>query len=775
MLRKSVLIVGLAAAAGSFVFKAFSAEGTESGRITETEPETPTEMTEAEADSIANSVYGDLDEVVVTGLRPVVSSDGATTTYNVSEDPGSAGTTLLDMLRKVPMVSVDAEDKITLKGESNFKILVNGKEDPTLSANASQIFKMMPASAISKIEVITEPGAKYDAEGTGGIINLVTATVQSQDGYNIGISGYGNNRMSGGSVNARAKHGNITVGGNIDYANGRYAPQKMNSDEESIYLDEQSGAATTILAHDTKQKTAFDYIGGGIKLSWEPTSADLFSIDASVTRVSGNIKDAIDHTAMHEAINEGDAERTRGGKIWEQYSDINGGLKNLSTTAMGSYQHNFPGNKNYLAISYQFSYGTNKLDTDTRMREQSGIHTMPIVLNHSLNINREHTVQADYTNDFNSEHHLLETGIKGIFRRNSAFGTMMRGESEENLVYDRDNAANLSQIQDIKAIYASYTGIFGNINTKAGVRYEQTRMGNRYHIGEMSDFTRNLNDIVPNAAVSYSFGPAQNLRLAYQMRISRPTAEQINPFTIAISNYIDMQGNPDLKSEHNNNVSLTYSQFGGVIGGNIGLEYSQTNNAITNYVAMKGNRMVRTYGNMGKKQSGAINGFLAWTIIPRMSATINGRAEYVKLKSESPYYNNHGWQGNFTVSWNYMLLSGWGFSAYGGMSTERIQLQGHNSGYHYYGLAANKKLLRDKSLTVGVSLNNFLEKDQTFKMKYDTHNVRTMSTTTVTNWNIGVNLSWNFGNLNSDVKRTSVSIVNDDKSSTGGNSIINNN
>lgn len=109
-----------------------------------------------------------LGEVVVTGQRRLVDSDGATLTYNVEEDPSATTSSTLDMLRKVPMVSVDAQENIKVKGQSNFKIYLNGKEDPMLSGDPKTILKSMPAASIKKIEVITEPGAKYDAEGTGG-------------------------------------------------------------------------------------------------------------------------------------------------------------------------------------------------------------------------------------------------------------------------------------------------------------------------------------------------------------------------------------------------------------------------------------------------------------------------------------------------------------------------------------------------------------------------------------------------------------------------------
>ena len=123
----------------------------------------------------ADSIWKDFDleSVTVTASKPLVKMETDKMTYNVQEDADAKASTVLDMLRKVPMVTVDGQDNITVNGSSNFKVYVDGKPNPMFSSNPSQIFKAMPATMVKNIEVITNPGAKYDAEGTGGVLNLI--------------------------------------------------------------------------------------------------------------------------------------------------------------------------------------------------------------------------------------------------------------------------------------------------------------------------------------------------------------------------------------------------------------------------------------------------------------------------------------------------------------------------------------------------------------------------------------------------------------------------
>ena len=159
----------------------------------------------------------ELDELSVTAQRPLVKVEIDKLTYSAKDDPESSTSNVLDLLRKVPLVTVDGEDEIQLKGSSNFRIYINGKPSNMVSSNPSQVLKSMPANSVKDVEVITDPGAKYDAEGIGGIINIVTDK-RVDDGYSASLGANGDT-FGGYGANAylASKYGKFGFSGNAGY------------------------------------------------------------------------------------------------------------------------------------------------------------------------------------------------------------------------------------------------------------------------------------------------------------------------------------------------------------------------------------------------------------------------------------------------------------------------------------------------------------------------------------------------------------------------------
>lgn len=720
---------------------------------------------EALPDSIEGNTY-DLDDLVVTGETPKIQSDGAKLTYNINQDDSAQASTVLDVLRKVPMVTVDAQDNIRVKGDTNFKVYVNGKENPMLSQNSGVILKSMPAASVKKIEVITDPGAKYDAEGTGGIINLVFEDMQSfdkGDGYAGSLSAaFGRQQNAMLSAYGMAKKKKLTVSVNGTYMNGHIFPQENRNHSVTDY---RGGMVSGRLEQDYDQRIMFDYGQAALNMSYEPDSNNLFTLSANFMDMEADIDKITAAETRYDAASN---------RLWHTLSNKSGTLGRLSASGQGSYQHNFAPEQNNLVVSYMFNFGRNKIDLDTRYDELNGL-TLPLIGKTGQdNLDREHTVQADYTNGFGTGKHLLETGVKGIFRRNGSYSAGSAGESADDL--HGTSRVDLTQIQDVYAAYGSYTGTFGPVSTRAGVRYEHTVLGIDYKTAG-TDFRSHLNDIVPNASVSYSFDMMTNLRLAYQMRITRPSVQQLTPFKLEMINWQVQCGNPDLKSERNNRIDLSFQKFGRLIGGSISAGYSLTDNMISDWTYLEHTQgqsqptTVTTYGNLGKRQSFTLNGFLNYNIIAGMSATLSAGAEYVNLNARSIAARNHGWSYNFNASWNYRTSSDWIFQAYGGLMSRRIELQGTGTGFHWYGIGMGKDFLKSKNLNVMVTANNFFEDRVTYTSKTHTPEYIQTGHFTMKTWSAGITLTWKFGNMQgSQVRKTNAEIRNDDVSSGKDNS-----
>ncbi len=721
------------------------------------------EYTTEVPDSVATIDTATLQEVVVEVRKPVVQTNGEKVTYNVEDDPQAAGSSLLEMLRKVPNVTIDGEDNIRLNGQSSFKIYVNGKPDPMLSSNPGLVLKSMPASSVRRIEVIKEAGAKYDAEGIGGILNFITVRSQTLKGYagtvSLGVSTDGVQP----AVNARGRIGNVTANAQLVYANNIF----QNSPQESYVRDVYPPTDMySVLESRTTQDFKFHYGGAGVDLSWEPDTLNLFTVNFSWNDMYAKIKRFDESERVYNDV----------GELIGGYDQIlkNGSLGRGSLMAGVSYQHTFNRSGHNLIGSYLFTYGDNSLDLSRQTTESFGIATNVLNALFSSELKREHTFQLDYTLPFSSDRQLLEAGAKMVLRHNNARGWNSSTTDFENIGEEISSSTNtdVMQYQNIGAVYLSWSGTFGKLGTKAGVRYEHTEMGMDFRAGNTPDFSTRLNDLVPNAALSWNFAPMHSLRLAYQMRISRPTLSQVNPFHLTMSNMV-FYGNPDLSSEHVNKLTLTYSNFGRVIGGSVDLEYSRVDNAIADYIFSEGMMIHRTYNNLGHNNTTTLSGFLNWNVTRNIRLTANGRVGYTDLKApdlQIPSRNivSCGWSGYVGGSFDYTLPWKLHFSASGGKSFKDRSLFNVNDGWYWYGISLSKSFLEKDALRLTLSANNFAQKNRSFRSHTINTTVQTTSCSSNRAWNVGISLTWNFGQLQSQVKKTGAQIDNNDSSGTSG-------
>lgn len=719
------------------------------------------ETTEINLDTIR--MKGDaqtLDEFVISVRKPLIENDGATLTYNMTEDPMAAGNSVLEMLRKVPMVTVDAEENIKVKGSSNFKIYLNGREDPMLSGDPKTILKSMPASTVKKIEVITEPGAKYDAEGTGGILNIVTVTKQNLAGVLGNLSAWVNKNSIGASAYLRAKTGNVTASVNVS---GNKSIWSEGSSYTSLYEVENLLSDTDRLNRfEGKSKSNFYYTGGGLDLSWEPDTLNLFTINLNVGTYNNKSR-------MQQDVSGFDAADELRYSMTRRWSNTN---KSLWTNAGASFQHNFSDDGHYIVGSYQYGFnGSKSLSDMVTFDFLNYIDECPYRLNQNDSHQNNHTFQIDYANKID-KHNLLEVGAKYVRFRSNTKSSPWYGTSSEDMAINNEEMVDMAQFKNVGAIYASHCGTFDKWSTRVGIRYENTELGLHYFSEGHEGFSSHLNDWVPNASVTFRFKGMQNLRLAYQMRISRPSLWMLNPYVNSMTIGQKSYGNPDLDSEHNNDINIAYSNYGGKIGGSLRLSYSVTGNKIVQYSFADGNNVNYTYANIGKYRSTGLSGDMEIGVVDNLNISFSGRISYdmYKASSELLKRNRHGWDWYYNANVDYRLPFGLSLSAYGGQGSGYFNLESKGSNWYYYGMSASKGFLKNETLRVTIYGQNFINPIRLNTSTSTGDNTNSYNSYRMSQWYAGVSISWRFGNLNSDVKRTNSRLESEVPQSQGSGS-----
>src|SRR5690554_3178285 len=403
----------------------------------------------------------ELDELSVTAQAPLVKVDIDKLTYSAKDDPEASTSNVLELLRKVPLVTIDGEENIQLKGSTNFKIYLNGKPSNMISSNPAQVLKSMPANSIKDVEVITDPGAKYDAEGVGGIINIITDK-RVDDGYSGSVGANADSFGGyGGNAYLATKYGKLGFTGNVGYDMFKQPKSETSSTTEEftpypLNTLSQTGATSTI------GKVLF--LNGS--MSFEPDTINLFNL--SVSRFGGNFKSNTNQQAVS-----GEARPY-------SYTSESNSVNNFGGMSFSAdYQRSFRKKGELLTGSYRFERNPNDSEYDSKYDvEPGGVFYYPD--GYQLkSVNKaggnEHTFQVDYVNPLNGKHN-VETGVKYIFRDNSSRAVHTYFDVEDNLWKpDIDRKNDLDHTQNIFSGYGGYSYRSGKIGMKIGLRAEQTQ------------------------------------------------------------------------------------------------------------------------------------------------------------------------------------------------------------------------------------------------------------------------------------------------------------
>lgn len=698
------------------------------------------------------SASTNLSEVTVMALKPLVKVELDKITYDMKSDPEALSSNTLDMLRKVPLVTVDGDDKIQLKGSSNFKIYMNGKASGMTTNNPSQVLKSIPASSIKSIEVITEPGAKYDAEGLGGIINIVTD--HSLNGLTGTVRGGADTKGGyNGGLYLSTKIGKFGLTTNLNYNSQHYANQLFVSEKENF-----NSLSSKYILQDANSDSRYKFYYGNIEASYEFDSLNLVSFTMGGYAGGGTSDDHGNTYTLNanrdtiSAFNQ----YTRGADGW-------GGI-DMSL----DYQRSFKKPDQLLTLSYKLSRTPNNNDNYSDL---TGVKNYRSYNQHILFDAKgdEHTFQADYTEPFNKMH-VIEMGAKYILRLNNSVNTYLL-QNDSTLQWEPTPnipVNNLNQTQNILGAYGSYTLKLKKLSFKAGLRYEQT--GSTIILTD-TNFYVNFHNWVPSVSMSYKFTETTNVRLSYNQRISRPGIWYLNPFVDNSNPFSISQGNPDLTPEVDHSFSLNYSYITPKLNINTSLFTSFTNNSIERVSKSLNDSVVyNTYKNIGLNQNAGISFYGNWQPTKSIRINMNSNVGYTAMTTnDNSGLNNKG--TNFSVSGGgqFTLPGEIKLSMNGGYYSPRIMLQGQRSGFYYYGMSLNRDFLK-KKLNISMNARNPFNETTNYTSTSQTADYRLNNSTTYAVRSFGLSVSYRFGELKNQIKKVERTITNDDVKGGGGQS-----
>lgn len=592
-----------------------------------------------------------------------------------------------DMLRKVPMVTVDGQDNITVNGQTNFQVYVDGKPNAMFSQNASMIFKNMPATAVKNIEVITNPGARFDAEGTGGVLNIVMnktpEAAASLNGYNGTVRLMASLKGIGGGAFVSGQQGRFSYSANAMYNYG--SPGTTHVDMER----EQLGSSASVINTHSETKTTMPFLMGSLNMGYELDSMSSMNMMLSLTDF--------------RMKNAGSSTTTMSGGLYGTgfgyAQDLT--LRNHRTSFNGSldYQRFFNRERtSSLAVTYQFSTSpTSQRQWSDFDETRQNVIDLTDRFSDDNERTTEHILQADVATPLSAQHK-LSYGVKLTARRAS---------SDAKYYLDNLYAESLSMDylhkNQIAAAYAEYDGhLSQQLGMKAGLRYEHTWQDVEYRLGNGLDFSKNYGNLVPSASLSYTLAPTSNVGLTYNMRISRPGISYLNPYVDRSSPTALQYGNTDLDVEKAHSFGLVYNTYSPKLMMNIRLSHTLTNNGIEQYSFYEDDLLNTTYGNIVRRNQTGLNVYGSWMPVKDTRLFVNGGVSYTDLRSTELDARNSGWQANAMAGLQQTLPAALKLSLFVITSTKSYTLQGWNSGFQMLNASLSRAFL-DEKLNVSVS------------------------------------------------------------------------
>lgn len=700
-----------------------------------------------------------LNEVVVEGERSLVEEKVDRMVYNAENDATARGGDAADVLRRVPMLTVDMDGNVSMRGNQNILVLINNKPSTITASSVADALKQIPADQIKTVEVITSPSAKYDAEGSAGIINIITKKNNMQ-GFtfnvdtNVGLRG----SHLGLNTNFRTGKMGFSLGG---WGRANYNVTGSYENNQTTYDPATQIETSNIQTASTLNRGIF----GNYNFGWDYEINKFNSLVASVRFGARNGRNLQDDLITQSFVN--------GALTRSSLRNVNTVDDNGNVDANLTYTRTFETTGKELSIMGSLSRNNRTNDFINDIYEENGVPMFSSIKNNNISYNQEATVQADYQTPIGDKQ-IVEFGAKNISRIVSSkyqYFTATGEDGEYVLSTNQSLSNNLDYNQNVAAGYFAYTATLPKgYSLKAGTRYEYTNITANFQ-DEQAIEIPSYGVIVPSANLSKKLKTG-TVKAAYNRRIQRPSLRYLNP-NIQGSNPLNVtQGDPTLSPEYTNNYELSYSTFFKKSSLNISAFARNTNNAIQDVRDVRGDTIRTTFQNIGREDSYGSSIFMNISLSDKF--TLNGGTDFyyrvLNNQNPDPIYaaSNTGWVVSGRMFGNYNLTKVWALQFFGFMRGRDVQLQGTRGGFGMYSLSVRREF-GDKRGSIGFGAENFFNVNG-FTIKSETVSpiLTQRSTNVMNNMSFKVNFSLRLGKMSFDQRPGRNRSINNDDLKQGG-------
>lgn len=689
-----------------------------------------------------------LQAVTVTAPRGLVENKIDKMVYNAEKDITSQGGVATDVLKKVPMVSVDVDGNVQLMGNSNILFLINGRPSSIFGNNLADALQAIPASQIKNIEVITSPGAKYDAEGTGGIINIVLKD-NRLNGINTSISLTGGSRLENGSLNLNARHGNF--GMSAFFSGNAQLPSTTRSHSERNSLDTATGTNSLLLQDGSSRFRRHGY-ESGLGFDWSIDKQNNLSANIGYDNF-GNTSQGTTNQRQTQTASSGNTLSDLASLLHSD-NDFEGRSLDWSLR----YKKTFAQEDKELNISYDGSYGNNRSSYDQTQSLPSGDSAFAGSYSNNTGKDHENNFRLDFTQPIGDKIKLETGGRLQIRQITSNSGVYSFNAAAADYRFDTSQSNSLTYTRHVFAGYASLTFPIGTfLDVSGGLRYERTETKAGFSKAPGTAIP-GYNTFAPSLTLSHSFEDEQMLKITYTRRVHRPDYRSLNPYVNAGDPKNLSRGNPFLQPEIANNIDLTYSKsFEKGAALNAVLFYHRSDHDIQPFVvyypsfqlgdSVYTNVSVSTPMNVGSENNYGLNIYGSVPLGRKLNLRTN-------LSFFDRYITTGTLGGQSVTSFNYrlnlnatyQLSNTFVLEFFGNFNSARNEIQGRYPSFTSYNFAFRKQFWNKKGSLAFTATNPFANSvDQATAVKGANFTLNSLRQ--VPYRSFGINFTWKFGKL----------------------------